>query len=246
MADLHFIGGEKGGVGKSLVARTLTQYFIDQDIPFVLFDTDRSNPDLARIYGKAVPCRLAVFSEGEKYEDTANQVFNTATSKRVLVNLPAQVFPAMRKWFEDNDLLDIAEEEGVTPVMWFVSDGGYDSLNLMRKSMDYFQGRVQHVIVRNWGRNEFEDWDEVLAGAENIKLKQLLTKYQPAIIDFPKWIGMTDRNQVDARSLTFGQAREDKQLSAISRQRVKKFLRQAYEAFGSTAIFNDLPSSESA
>lgn len=117
MADLHFIGGEKGGVGKSLVARTLTQYLIDREIPCVLFDTDRSNPDLARIYGKTVKCRLAVFSEGEKYEDTANQVFNTATSQRVLVNLPAQVFPAMRKWFEDNDLFDIAAEEEVKLVL---------------------------------------------------------------------------------------------------------------------------------
>jgi hypothetical protein len=244
MADLHFIGGEKGGVGKSLVARALTQYLIDQELSLVLFDTDRSNPDLARIYGETVPCRLAVFSEGEKYEDTANQVFNTATSERVLVNLPAQVFPAMRKWFEDNDLLDIADEEGITPVMWFVSDGGYDSLNLMRKSLDYFQGRVRHIIVRNWSRNDFEDWDEVLSAAENTKLKQLLNKYQPAIIDFPKWIGMADRNQIDARSLTFGQAREDKELSAISRQRVKKFLRLAYEAFTATAMFDKQPSSK--
>ena len=30
MANIHLIGGEKGGVGKSVVARVLAQYMIDQ------------------------------------------------------------------------------------------------------------------------------------------------------------------------------------------------------------------------
>jgi cellulose biosynthesis protein BcsQ len=29
MTNIHLIGGEKGGVGKSVVARLLAQYFID-------------------------------------------------------------------------------------------------------------------------------------------------------------------------------------------------------------------------
>jgi cellulose biosynthesis protein BcsQ len=29
MSSLNFIGGEKGGVGKSVAARALAQYFID-------------------------------------------------------------------------------------------------------------------------------------------------------------------------------------------------------------------------
>ncbi len=41
MATLNFIGGEKGGVGKSVAARVLAQYFIDKGLPFTGFDTDR-------------------------------------------------------------------------------------------------------------------------------------------------------------------------------------------------------------
>ena len=40
MSYIHFIGGEKGGVGKSLVARILAQYFIDKNLSFQGFDTD--------------------------------------------------------------------------------------------------------------------------------------------------------------------------------------------------------------
>jgi len=47
MAALHFIGGEKGGVGKSVLARTLAQYHIDRNLPFLGFDTDRSHPTLS-------------------------------------------------------------------------------------------------------------------------------------------------------------------------------------------------------
>ncbi len=41
MSHIHFIGGEKGGVGKSLVSRILAQYLIDNDRPFLGFDTDK-------------------------------------------------------------------------------------------------------------------------------------------------------------------------------------------------------------
>ncbi|MGA9165370.1 MAG: hypothetical protein WBZ31_13015, partial [Thiobacillus sp.] len=56
MAHIHFIGGEKGGVGKSLVARLLAQYLIDHEQPFLGFDTDRSHGALMRFYaGYASP-----------------------------------------------------------------------------------------------------------------------------------------------------------------------------------------------
>ena len=41
MSSLNFIGGEKGGVGKSVTSRLLAQYFIDHSRPFVGYDTDR-------------------------------------------------------------------------------------------------------------------------------------------------------------------------------------------------------------
>ena len=50
MTNIHLIGGEKGGVGKSVVARLLAQYFIDHSIPFLGFDSDRSHGALLRFY----------------------------------------------------------------------------------------------------------------------------------------------------------------------------------------------------
>ena len=56
--NIHFIGGEKGGVGKSLMARVLAQYLIDKQLPFLGFDTDRSHGSLVRFYGTVTPAKV--------------------------------------------------------------------------------------------------------------------------------------------------------------------------------------------
>jgi cellulose biosynthesis protein BcsQ len=43
MAMIHFIGGEKGGVGKSVCARLLSQYLLDRELSFRGFDADSSH-----------------------------------------------------------------------------------------------------------------------------------------------------------------------------------------------------------
>lgn len=232
MASIHLFGGEKGGVGKSLVCRTAVQYHLDNKLEVSVFDTDRSNPDVRRIYGDAAKCRVAVFSEGEKYEDKANQIYNTALKKRVLCNLPAQVMIPVRNWFENNELLDIAAEDGVTFYQWFVIDGGYDSLNLLGKSLEYFGAAVPHIVVKNNGKTD--DWE---AFEQDDDLQALLDANKAIVIEFPKFIGSVERNRLDAENMTFAAAREDKKFGSISRQRVKKFLREAYTAFEASGVF---------
>lgn len=223
--ELHLFGGEKGGVGKSLVCRTVVQYLLDQGQPFRLFETDRSNPDVKRIYGDLTDCKFGIFSEAEKYEDTANQIFNTALEHRVLVNLPAQVLPALRQWFQANEIFELAAENGVALNIWFISDGGYDSLNLLEKSLEFFTDRARHIVVKNYGKTE--DWE---AFEQNRTLQKLLKKYPVTEIDFPKFLGSVVRNTVDEQSLPFGKALEYEGFSLIERQRVRKFLREAYAA----------------
>ena len=84
MNKIHLIGGEKGGVGKSLVARVLAQYFIDNNLPFVGFDTDRSHGSLLRFYTEYASPVVA-----DNYE-SLDAIVETAVDqpdKRVLVDL---------------------------------------------------------------------------------------------------------------------------------------------------------------
>ena len=232
--DIHLIGGEKGGVGKSFYCRALVQYLLDKiGFPlFIVFDTDRSNPDVIRTYQSSATCKVAVFSEGERYEDTANAIYNAALTKLVIVNLPAQVFIPVKQWIEANELLEIAPDDGVRFFHWFVSDGGYDSFKLLEKSLTTFGDAIPHILVKNHGR--CDDWEALDTDAH---LQSLLTRYRVQVIDFPKFIGTADRNRIDSDSLSFGKAREQKKYGPIARQRVKRFLREAYTAIDNTGVF---------
>ncbi len=105
---IHLIDGEKGGVGKSLFARVLIQYFLDKNFPFFAVDTDRSNPDVSRIYESV--CREALFSEDEKKFYEADRIFELAFEKSVIVNLPAQVYPLVTKWMGRNNLIELGKQ----------------------------------------------------------------------------------------------------------------------------------------
>lgn len=133
MAKIHLVDGEKGGVGKSLVARTMIHYCLEQKIPFVPVETDRSNPDVAGVYEEI--CEYAVFTEDEKQADKADRIFEWAITKPVIVNLAAQSHRAVSSWIERNQLIELGSDEGVKFCKWFVSTGGYDSLNLFMQSV---------------------------------------------------------------------------------------------------------------
>ena len=233
MSNLILVSGEKGGTGKSFICRSILQYFLDHQMVCVVYDTDRSNPDVRRCYGRALTVNFGIFGEGERYEDTANAVFNSALQQTTIVNLPAQVFIPVKTWVEQNDLFEVAQEAGVQFKIWFVSDCGFDSLSLLRKSLDYFKTNAPHVVVKNYGKTE--DW---AAFEEDTALQQLIGTYNATVIDFPKFVGSVVRNRIDELSLTFGEALTHEKFDLIERQRVKKFLREAYQAFESAGVFN--------
>ena len=239
MATLHFFGGEKGGVGKSFVARTAAQSHLDRGIDFALFDADRGNPDVKRIYGGA-GCGDVIFSESEKERDKANVLYSSAQKKTTLVNLPPQVGFAFKDWFERKDLLDPSLTAGIKITHWFVSSGEYWSLRLFNEYLDYFGRRVNHVLVKNWGL--CDEWSALEA---NQVLQQKISDYGVKILDFPKFVGNDCRCQIDAKSLTFGEAREIEEFGKINQHRIKTFLERGDRAFDEVGFFgNDVEPAE--
>ena len=91
MATLNFIGGEKGGVGKSVAARVLAQYFIDKGQPFTGFDTDRSHTSFARFYaGYASPVVVDTFEGLDTVASVFEEVPASGVRPSVIVDLAAK------------------------------------------------------------------------------------------------------------------------------------------------------------
>ena len=228
---LHFFGGEKGGVGKSFVTRTAAQYHLDRGIEFSLFDADATTPDVKRIY-KSCGCRDAVFSASDKYEDNAFSIYSSAQKNATLVNLPANITQPLKAWFEENELFEMEEEDRIDYTIWFVCSGGSESFKHLGEYLSYFQGRVNHVLVKNWG--VCDEWESL---DKNKVLQQKIEEYGVKVIDFPRFKGKDFCNRINERSLTFGEARELKEFGPINRQRVKTFLKKAYQVFDSAGVF---------
>ncbi len=231
MANIHLIGGEKGGVGKSVVARVVAQYLIDKELPFLGFDTDRSHGALLRFYADfASPVVV------DRYEslDAVMEAAAEHPDRRILVDLAAQTHEALVKWMDESGVLEMAGELGMTLNYWHVMDSGKDSVDLLKKLLDRFGDRLQYVLVLNQLRGEnFEllETSGVLAqaealGARRISLRRL---HEPVI------------NKIDTGSLSFWAAKnksepEVKGLGLLERQRLKVWLRHAYEQLDSVGV----------
>ncbi|MEJ7688656.1 MAG: mobilization protein [Variovorax sp.] len=149
MSSINFIGGEKGGVGKSVTARVLAQYFIDHSRPFIGFDTDRSHNSFTRFYeGFASPVVV------DSYEglDTVVNGFEINPQQSVIVDLAAQTLAPLARWIKDSDLFDVFAELSVAVNFWHVLDDGKDSSDLLGTLVDTFGDRPNYIVVQNYGR----------------------------------------------------------------------------------------------
>ena len=231
MAHIHFIGGEKGRVGKSLVSRLLAQHFIDRELPFLGFDTDRSHGALLRFYsGYASPVLI------DRYEalDSIIEAAIEQPERRVLVDLAAQTHDPLVKWMDESGVLEMAGESGFEITYWHVMDSGRDSVDLLKKLLDRFGARLGYVLVRNQMRGDDfsllersgeHDRAEAL-GARTVSIKHL----SDAIIQ-----------KIDASSSSFWAAQHDTEksrtgLGLMDRQRLKMWLRDANQQIESAGV----------
>jgi hypothetical protein len=223
MSVIHFIGGEKGGVGKSLVARILAQYFIDERIPFVGFDTDRSHGALLRFYADfTVP---AVLDRHDSLDPIIERALEDS-QRRVLVDLAAQTQQALEQWLDDTDAVGLAEEHGLTLTWWHVMDAGRDSVDLLRQWLDRFGGRLKLVIVLNEIRGE--RFDILDASGERERAEAL-----GASVMTLRRLPDATMQKVDRQSASFWAALNHHDgtgagLGLLERQRVKIWLHRVY------------------
>jgi hypothetical protein len=220
---VHLIGGEKGGVGKSMVARLLAQHFIDHDMPWVGFDTDRSHGSLMRFYTDyASPALADRFEALDKIIESAVE----QPGRRVLVDLAAQTHEPLVKWMDESGVLDMADLSGLVLQYWHVMDAGRDSVDLLERLLDRFGQRLHHVLVLNELRGDDFGMLERSGqlerarglGAQVVRIRRL----HDAVVQ-----------KIDARNASFWAARhlsgpDGPGLGLMERQRLKMWLAHAY------------------
>lgn len=233
MSSLNFIGGEKGGVGKSVAARLLAQYFIDRGRPFTGFDTDRSHRSFTRFYADYASPVVVDSYEGL---DLIAGAFEPAPAdgvrQSIIVDLAAQTAAPLARWVKDSDLLGLLGEMGIAVNLWHLADAGQDSVELLGHLLDTYGAGPNYIVVKNLGRgSDFSQLDDSPAlrkalalGGKVVTLAQLheasMRKIDRQNASF--WAAIHTTSGPDA-------------LGLLERQRVKMWLKSSY------AMLDSLP-----
>lgn len=220
MATVHFVGGEKGGVGKSFTARLLAQYFIDKQLSFAGLDTDQSHGTFTRFYSDYVsPLNTQSFDSLDCIVDLAEQ----QSDLNIIVDLAAQTFGNLTKWLQESEILTILGELECRVFVWHVMDDGADSLSLLGRTLQSFaEDPVQFVVVENQGRGEDFDLIErsdIFAQAKGAGAHTMvLSKLQSTLA-----------KKIDFSNTSFWAAANSRDLmSTVERHRVKAWLNKHY------------------
>lgn len=221
VSHIHFIGGEKGGVGKSVFARVLAQWFIDRALPFAAIDADLSHGALVRYYADYTQSiDLGSVEHADQIMDRA-----LGSERRVLVDLPAQSARSLLGWLEEAAVLAFSRDMGVGLSFWQVTDGGFASLNEIERALSHLKGDVKHYVVKNHGRSkDFGQWEES-------KAKALLEELGGKTIELPE-LEAGAMYKVDRFGKSFWAAIHhndgEHTLKPLERQRVKLWLERAH------------------
>lgn len=236
MSSLNFIGGEKGGVGKSVIARLLAQYFIDRGQVFTGFDTDRSHTSFARFYAEFTSPVVVDSYEGldqivSVFEETPGE--EAVTLNSVIVDLAAQTSAPLSRWIRDSDLLPLLAEMGITVNFWHVADAGPDSVVLLDRLLDTFGPGPNYFIVKNHGRGT--DFSQLETSAA---LHRAL-EFGARVIDIPQ-LHEASMRKIDRQSASFWAAIHQRTgpdtLGLLERQRVKTWLKTSYDTLDTLSL----------
>jgi len=156
---LVFIYGDKGGVGKSAVARLLLDIYRSDSIPCKAIDSDTSNADLYRCY-KRVGDKAQEILDGEP--DAVERIDFTVRgeadylidslgdySELILVDLPARSRDAFTTFIRELDLLNVAAECGYRVTIIHVLGKTRSSVMALKDVVELCGDEADYVVVKN-------------------------------------------------------------------------------------------------
>jgi hypothetical protein len=226
MPSINFIGGEKGGVGKSVVSRLLAQYFIDKGRAFTGFDTDRSHTSFTRFYADyAAPVVVDTYEGLDHIAGVFEEDQSEGTAPNIIVDLAAQTAGPLARWIKDSDLVSLMASIGVTVNFWHIADAGKDSVDLLDRLVATYGAGPNYIVVKNLGRGS--DFS-LLEESNALKKAMALGGYAISLAQLHE----ASMRKIDRQNASFWSAIHTTSgpdaLGMLERQRVKTWLKSAY------------------
>jgi hypothetical protein len=150
------VGADKGGVGKTTVARTLLDYFGAHQTPTRAFDTEAPRGTLKRFHSEitevvdvtAVPDQMKIF-------DT----LGSATARVTVIDVRAGLLSPTLQALADIGFLESAKKGQITFAVFHILGPSIASLDEIKEAAR-FVGDASYFLVKNFINNtSFFDWD---------------------------------------------------------------------------------------
>ncbi|MEO0704152.1 MAG: hypothetical protein AAF050_00635 [Cyanobacteria bacterium J06649_5] len=240
MSDILVIDGEKGGVGKSNITRAIVEYLSLTGLEFKLIEADAHIPDVANFFkGKSFNLSTITLSDHPERYSAPDIIFKTAQASRVIVNLPSNTQGVLDSWIRSNRILELADEYAVKVFKIFVTDGSYESIKLLNRSVKDFNGGIQHIIVLNKGRLnglDFAYLEKKTPYIEIVNSPNVL-----GILEFPR-LESNEQYYVDENELSLTDAIKaiQKEQGILAAQRIKTHLEKITKLFSRIDFSEDL------
>ncbi|NNM93698.1 MAG: hypothetical protein HKL92_10185 [Candidatus Eremiobacteraeota bacterium] len=158
--SVYVFHGDKGGVGKSLIATAFTEYLLSRELPVALADADQRNGDVGRLFSGVVPTIRPNLRERDGWLELADFLDQQQATDVVLV-LPANIGA---EFTDEGDFFREALR-GLNRALaiFFVLDRSSDSVVLLRDLVATYKDTATLVAVRNlyFGDSDrFVRWNE--------------------------------------------------------------------------------------
>lgn len=144
---------EKGGTGKSIVARFLLDMYLANDINVVAYDCDSNNPQLWRHYNSCVPggVRTVKFNQWG-FSEILKKDLSLLNPVVALVDLPSGVGEYFHSFVQEIESADL----GYRITMVSVLSRNKDSIIQLKRLIETCGNQVDYVVVKNlyWGEDD--------------------------------------------------------------------------------------------
>ena len=158
-ANVYYVGGSKGGVGKSLFSFVLMDYLLERGRNVLLVDTDTDNPDVFKAHkGLVIPnlkCVLNSLDDADGWADLFDSV-QSYPEHSVVINAAARTKTSTASHGEIMKAA-LAEMKRELNVFWIINRQR-DSVELLHTFMESFPDTVIHVC-RNLYFGEAENFE---------------------------------------------------------------------------------------
>jgi len=218
---VFLVGADKGGVGKTTVARTLLDYFGARHVPTRAFDTESPRGTLRRFYADVTEVvDVTSASDQMKIFDT----LSSADAKLTVIDVRAGQLSSTLQALSDIGFLELGRTGQITLAMFHVLGPSVASLEEIAETAR-FVGDANYFLVKNHiNETTFFEWDQQTYKSYFKKIKDAQE------VAIPKLNEMACE-QVELAGVPYVSFVDSKKYSFVLRGYVRHWLGQVWREF---------------